>query len=108
MSENQGLDIGRVVQLIMENPQLIAQISNLAKQNDLQKTDEPAEEAEKAEEAVQTGAQSTQPTYAHTEQKRSNRSQLLCAFKPYVSGERAKAIDSMLAIADILDMMRAR
>ena len=67
-----------------------------------------AEEAEKAEEAVQTGAQSAQPTYAHTEQKRSNRSQLLCAFKPYVSGERAKAIDSMLAIADILDMMRAR
>lgn len=108
MSENQGLDLGKVVELIMENPQLIAQISNLAKQSAPPKTDDNSEEAEKTEEAVQTGVESAQPTYAPVEQKRSNRSQLLCAFKPYVSGERAKAIDSMLAIADILDMMRTR
>lgn len=108
MSENQGLDLGKVVELIMENPQLIAQISNLAKQSAPPQPDNDSEEAEKTEDAVQSSLQSPQPTYAPAEHKRSNRSQLLCAFKPYVSDERARAIDSMLAIADILDMMRAR
>ncbi len=108
MSENQGLDIGRVVQLIMENPQLIAQISNLARQDASANNEDTAEKAEKVEDAAAEAVQPIQPTYAPVVQKRSNRSQLLCAFKPYVSGERAKAIDSMLAIADILDMMRAR
>ena len=31
MSDQENLDIGRVVSLIMENPELIEQISNLAK-----------------------------------------------------------------------------
>ncbi len=109
MSENQGLDIGKVVELIMENPQLIAQISSLAKQKESSITSEEMEDAEaKPQEAAEDATAVSQPTYTPSVQKRSNRSQLFCALKPYVSGERAKAIDSMLAIADILDMMRAR
>ena len=40
--------------------------------------------------------------------RRNARSQLLCALKPYVSKERAGAIDSMISIAEILEVMRAR
>ena len=40
--------------------------------------------------------------------RRNARSQLLCALKPYVSKERAGAIDSMISIAEILEVMKAR
>ena len=105
MAENESLDIGKVVSLIMENPALIEQISNLAKGSDRseQKTDVENEIVSKATESDNQVA-----TVANNVPRTSNRSQLLGALKPYVSKERAKAIDSMLAIADILDMMKAR
>ena len=107
MSEQESLDIGKVVSLIMENPQIIEQISSLAKKK------ESAEEEKKGEptESSITEATSSVPSApAHTNAgtSRGNRAQLLGALKPYVSEERAKAIDSMISIADILDMMRAR
>ncbi len=106
MNENEGLDVGRVVSLIMENPQLIEQIANLAKSKET-----PVEEKTEADEIVtEQATQETvaMPTYTPPRRASSNRSQLFGALKPYVSVERAKAIDSMLAIADVLDMMRSR
>ena len=110
MSEQEGLDIGRVINLIMENPQLIEQISSLAKQSS-PSVEAPAEDAREndvvtpKEEATPTIAA---PTYRSSGHSRGNRAQLLGALKPYVSEERAKAIDSMISIADILELMRAR
>lgn len=109
MSEKENIDLSRVVSLIMENPGLIEQISNLTKQ----KSDDPPSTEEipeivaenKGEEAESVASQ---PTYSPPLNGRTNRAQLLGALKPYVSKERAKAIDSMISIADILDMMRAR
>lgn len=110
MSEQENIDIGKVIGLIMENPQLIEQIANLAKQNSpsANKPEEIKVEAAEStvnEEVVPTV---TAPTYKGITHQRGNRAQLLGALKPYVSDERAKAIDSMISIADILDMMRAR
>ena len=109
LSEHENLDIGKVVGLIMENPQLIEQISNLAKQQSppAEKTREspPKTEESTTDEAVTA---STPPTYPISDYARGNRAQLLGALKPYVSEERAKAIDSMISIADIIDMMRSR
>lgn len=109
MSEQENLDLSKVIGLIMENPGLIEQISSLAKQ----KSDDTPSEEEKTEpvaEIISEEAESvaSQPTYAPALSVRTNRAQLLGALKPYVSKERAKAIDSMISIADILDMMRAR
>ena len=109
MSENQGLDISKVVGLIMENPALIEQIANLAKSKD---TPPPAEskaveEAPKQSENPPVQA-SSEATYLQKPRGVQDRSRLLGALKPYVSEERAKAIDSMLTIAEILDMMKAR
>ena len=110
MSEQENIDIGKVIGLIMENPQLIEQIANLTRQNSPSenKPEELKVEATAAavkEEVVPTV---TAPTYKSATHQRGNRAQLLGALKPYVSEERAKAIDSMISIADILDMMRAR
>ena len=107
MSEKENLDISKIIGLIMENPQLIEQISNLAKQSD-NTTPEPAKEINETPGIEQTIAAPISPTYSNVGHSRGNRAQLLGALKPYVSEERAKAIDSMISIADILDMMRAR
>lgn len=103
MSEKESLDIGRVVGLIMENPQIIEQISALVNK----KEEEPKEEPSEAKEVSQVISPSGD-TYSAPSLSRSNRAHLLGALKPYVSEERAKAIDSMISIADILDMMRTR
>ena len=106
MSEQQGLDISKVIGLIMENPQLIEQISSMAKgygePTKPASTEEPQSIAAPIEKAEPTSV----PTYSTRD--KSNRAQLLGALKPFVSPERAKAIDSMITIADILDVMRTR
>lgn len=111
MSEQENLDLGKVIGLIMENPQLIEQISSLARQ----KSDTPKATEQTtgnvSNENIATEEVSTvsaPPTYQARGSSRGNRAQLLGALKPYVSQERAKAIDSMISIADILEMMRAR
>ena len=94
-------DIGRIVSLIMENPRLIEEISSMAKA-DSQESEPQKEETKSVQTAVEP-----LPTREHSPQGR-NRSQLLGALKPYVSRERAQAIDSMLSIVEILDAMKGR
>lgn len=111
MSDQENLDIGRVVSLIMENPELIEQISNLAKSAPTETAEAvsaPEETIQQETAPVQEAAVSSAPTYIPEGGVRGDRARLLGALKPYVSKERAKAIDSMISIADILDMMRSR
>ena len=95
-------DLSRIVNLIMENPKLIEEISALAKGDGEPVSDKP--------QVSESEARASSPTYA--EEKRSDgrerRAQLLSALKPYLSGERQKAIDSMMTFADIIDSMRGR
>lgn len=111
MSTQGSPDIGKIVSLIMENPDLIERISSLANQPP---TSDHIEENEEKEEKNDSGTKKIEPTVAKAEPVysestvKSNRSQLLCALKPYVSKERAQAIDSMISIAEILDMMKGR
>jgi hypothetical protein len=105
--ENEGLDIGKVIGIIMENPQLIEQIANLAKQERPASvaTDSPKDQSTVAEEK-----QAIAPTYTPPSRSinGSRRGQLFAALKPYVSEQRGRAIDSMMSIADILDVMRTK
>ena len=111
MSEQENLDIGKVVSLIMQNPDLIEQISSLAKNmpkespEEIPQKEEDHTEVKEEEKNVEAVAHTYVP---HPPTGKQNRAQLLCALKPYVSKERAKAIDSMISIADILDMMKGR
>lgn len=99
MSDNQNLDVGKVISVLMENPSLIAEISNLVKK------EEPSEPTETTTEVK---PEISAPASVSIPSAKSNRTQLLGALKPYLSEPRAKAIDSMMTIADIIDMMKAR
>ena len=104
MSDEKGSmpDISRAISVIMENPEIVEKISSLMKSGD-----EKATEAAVSEKNDSAAAPAYRESFVPDE-KRLRRSQLLGALKPYVKKERADAIDSVIAIADILDMMRRR
>ena len=108
MSERENLDVGKVVSLIMENPALIEQIANLAGEKNVTEAEENEPVQIQAPKEEKTVAASQENIMGEISPGRRNRTQLLGALKPYVSKERAKAIDSMISIADILDLMKTR
>ncbi len=91
-------DLSKIVSLIMQNPALIEQISALAKSEPTVE-EAPPPVAETVSEAAETSVESHVGSRLH-------RQELLNAMKPYLSENRRAAIDSMMSIADILDMMR--
>ena len=95
-------DLSKIVGLIMENPNLIAEIRALAEKSD--GTGEKADAPEKTG-AEEVSAIKAQPTREPT-RSGAKRRELLLALKPYLSSERGKAVDQMLSLGDILDMMR--
>ena len=95
---NRAPDISKVISVIMENPDIIEKISELVKGNE-------DSAPQKADAAVSSAPQLTG---APVTERRKMRSQLLYAIKPYVKKSRADAIDSVIAIADIVDMMRRK
>ncbi len=96
-------DLSKIVSLIMQDPELIERIKGLksGEETPPPKASEPA--------APEEGAV---PTSAPVRERARNnggserRKTLLHAMMPYVSAERGRAIESMLSIADILDMMK--
>jgi hypothetical protein len=100
-------DLSGIINLIMQNPSLIAEISALAKPKA-----EPVEEADTTESV--TEKEQSVSTEDHTEEKtvataaplmRTHRHELLNAMKPYLSESRRSAIDSMASILDLIDVM---
>ena len=93
------VDISKVISIIMENPKLLDEIKSLAASDKIENT--AAEEL-------------TEPTEVHIPtaipepQRRSKRTELLDALKPYISDERKKAIESFITIAEILEVMRGK
>lgn len=94
-------DISRIISVLMENPELIEQISALAAEKKEEEPAPPPPEEEKAE--TVTASVGVAATTIH-----SRREQLLSALKPYLSDERQRAIDSMMTFADILDAVRRK
>lgn len=99
-------DLSKIISLIMENPDLISKIQGLAKGNaaaDNTATPEKAEAPDNSEKTVETASIVRAP-YDGKEKRRA----LLSAMKPYLSNDRSKAIDSMMSVAEILDLMKSR
>ena len=89
-------DLSKIVGLIMENPSLIAEIKALAEGGE-KEVEKPSEAKEEPAEAV---------SVSETPPARSRRRELLSALKPYLSEERCRAVDQMISLGEILDMMR--
>ena len=93
-------DLARIVNMIMENPSLVAEISAMAKgASESGSTSEKETKRENPAPAVSEVVGSSKST---------NRARLLGAMKPYLSKERAQAIDTMISIAEILEISRRR
>ena len=99
-AEGKSPDISRIISVIMENPDLIEQISSLVKEAP---PDEPKEVEETPVAEVEASA-----LPSSGQDLRSRREHLLSALKPYLSDERQRAIDSMMTFADILDAVRRK
>ncbi len=109
MSESGMPDISKVIGLILENPQLIEQISGLIKNEESSTeaaTSDTPEITDGVSEPAPTEAIPASVTYTTAERRHGNRGKLLGSLKPYLSEKRAGAIDTMISIADILDAMR--
>lgn len=99
-------DLSKIVNLIMQNPELIEQIKKLSEGNE-----EESVEAPVTEERTAAPPPVEKEVSASTEIRddgKIRRRELLSALKPYVSKERGRAIDSMMSIADVLDVMRSK
>ncbi len=105
MAEN---DLGKIVNLIMQNPELIEQIKRLGEKNEDTGADSEAVTADTQAEPTLEKEEIPTNVAIGNANERSRRRELLCALKPYVSEERSRAIDSMMSIADILDVMRSK
>ncbi len=101
MSEASTPDLGRIINLIMENPKLIEEISNLAKGES-----QPKEAPKEASPTVAPQERAEVAASAVPARSQRGRSELLTLLKPYLSERRASAIDSMVSIADVLKIMK--
>ena len=109
-------DLSKIIGLIMENPDVIERIKKLAGAIG-ERTPEEKEEAttETLSALDEDFEQASAPQITeHTEkQNRSSydkrrRCDLLCAIKPYVSQNRSKAIDTMLSVMEVIDVIKER
>ena len=107
-------DISKILGIIMENPEIIEKIKNLSQKDDgadISPESEPEEEIsvqtqpEQSAKAIETTSVTTSKNTVGNKKRRHD---LLCAIKPYVSDSRGKAIDTMLSVIDVLDIIKAR
>ena len=107
MSESNTPDITKVISMIMSNPRLIEEISAMAKgstKDDTSETEIINESPLSYTSAGQSSAPITSPQ--KNSSSKESRTQLLHALKPYLSEGRARAIDTMISVADIFDTMK--
>ncbi len=103
-------DISRILELIMQNPGLVAEIQGLVKNESSpqpKNLPEPEHEPEEKPEPKPTESSVSRSVQPEMSQK-ERRALLLSAMKSYVSSERARAIDSMMAVSEILEVMKTR
>ncbi len=111
-------DLSKIIELIMSHPEIISEINGLLKKETNESTDtvldapvenpqaQDREQSSPDEHTEEVKATSAYIAQSDKSSERARRGELLRALKPYVSSERGKAIESMLTIADILDVMR--
>ena len=100
MAEN---DLSKIVALIMDNPDLVDRIKGLASGAD-KEISPPTSEIEIKEDCADKEIKH-QAAESNT---RTHRRDLFEALKPYLSEQRGKAVETMISIVDILDMIKTR
>ena len=89
-------DLSKIVGLIMEHPEIVGQISSLLSGGE-EAASVPVIESKAPDQRINTEIKSG---------KKSDRARLLGAMKPYLSESRARAVDTMITVTEILDNMK--
>ena len=89
-----GMDISKLVELIMQNPDIVERIKSLKNESDSVSVKEDSEPA------------IAEKTVLHKKRNTERRGALLSALKPYLSEKRGKAIDTMISAIDVFDLIK--
>lgn len=100
-------DLSKIVSLIMENPHLISEISALAKGG---ASSDRSEDIQSPEDSSGKKEESEPPTSGDGSRvgRGERRVKLLTAMKPYLKDERKRSLDTVLTVAEMLDMIRSK
>ena len=113
-----SFDLSKIISAVSENPELIAGFKSLfsssvfksdSKEDEREKTEEPIEEAKNVFKENTENMEKESVAVAKMSEsavRKKRRKELLCALKPYVCNERSKAIDTMLSLTDVLDILK--
>ena len=113
---NENNDISKIIGVIMENPDLIERIKLLAAEKNVPES----QSVSVVEEIPKTFKQPNLPEEKQPEAKvesndhegkresKKKRTELLYALKPYLSNERSRAVETMLSVMDILDIVKEK
>lgn len=109
-------DLSKILGIIMENPEIIEKIKAMAQtgEKDSLKTEATAkviaDRTDKTEDNSESAETKTAEVSAAALRARGKkrRHDLLCAIKPYVSSERGRAIDTMLSVVEVFEIMKER
>ena len=92
------LELNKIVNMIMENPELIEKIKAMGAA--------ASEEAPKAsEESPKSETLSPPPAVTP---RRSKRNELLRSLETFLSDERKKSLETMMTVADVIDSVRRK
>ena len=95
-----GVDLGKMVSMIMENPSLMAELSRMASGTN--------EQDESVSEEAKPLPVAAAPEEVRSTGKRERRHRLMGAIREYLSEPRAKAVDTMMNLFDIIDLVGGR
>ena len=109
-----SLDLTGIISAIAENPELLGGLKSVLSSlvGSKSKPGENIDEEDKgasiplADAQKDTEQTAAEPAGVMPDQKKRRRKELLCALKPYVCTERSKAIDTMLSLSDVLDVLK--
>ncbi len=107
MSDSGAPELSRIVNLILDNPKLVEEISKMAR-TDAQNEDTEAEPTAEISDSAESVSASAEHTPEPRTSKQDRRGVLISAIKPYLSESRARAIDSMVSVAQMLEIIKLR
>lgn len=94
-------DLSKVIGMIMENPTLVREIREMVERSGNDELSTQSINKGDPESSIRKSSED-----AHEGHHQNRRNDLLRAIRPYLSEERGKAIESMIAIADILSLSK--
>ena len=97
-----GVDLSKMVSMIMENPSLMAELGRVA--SGVGQTGDMTEDKTESD-ALPTAREPDEPRWGG---KRERRHRLMGAIREYLSEPRAKAVDTMMNLFDIIDLVGGR